>query len=148
MSNAEQMTAQSAGRIGPLPSHLMVFDGVCILCSRAVQFIARHDRRGVIHFTIAQSPLGQSLMQANGLNPEDFESHVVIVDGVTFLRLDGVIALARELGWPWRIAGILRPLPQGVKDWLYERIAKNRYAIFGRKESCDIPPAGLRERLI
>jgi predicted DCC family thiol-disulfide oxidoreductase YuxK len=64
------------------------------------------------------------------------------------MRLDSLIAVASELGWPWRAAKVLLLLPRPLRDWLYERIAKNRYAIFGRKDSCEIPSATLRARMI
>lgn len=131
-----------------LPSHLVVFDGVCVLCSASARWIARHDHVGQFRFATAQSPLGDALFRAHGLRTDEYESNLVLIDGAAYTRLDTIIAVGSTLGWPWRTARVLNLLPRGAKDWLYDRIAKNRYAFFGRKESCDIPSADLRGRLI
>lgn len=131
-----------------LPDNLIVFDGVCVMCSAFAKWIVRADSSGKFSFVTAQSPLGQRLLAAHGLRVDDFDSNLVIIDGKPLIRLDGMIAVCAALGWPWRALRILWLLPQPLRDWLYERLARNRYSIFGKKESCDISDRGVRERLI
>lgn len=127
---------------------LIVFDGVCVLCSGFVRTVVRLDRKNRFRFATAQSPFGEALFHKYGLRTDSYETNLVLVGGAPFMRLDSFIAVMAELGWPWRAAKALLLLPPPLRDWLYERIAKNRYAIFGRKDSCEIPSAVTRERVI
>jgi predicted DCC family thiol-disulfide oxidoreductase YuxK len=131
-----------------LDQPLIVFDGVCVFCSGFVHMVLRLDRRARFRFTTAQSPLGEALFRRYDLPTDSYETNLVLVGGVPFIRLDSFVAVMSELGWPWRAAGILLLLPRPLRDWIYDRIARNRYALFGRKDSCDVPPAELRGRFI
>lgn len=127
---------------------LIVFDGVCVFCSGFVQLILKLDRGKRFRFATAQSPLGEGLFRQHGLPTDDYDSNLAIIDGAAFTRLDSFIAVMAALGWPWRTAKALLILPRPLRDWLYDRVAKNRYALFGRKDNCEIPSAELRQRLV
>ena len=127
---------------------LIVFDGVCVLCSGFVRMVIRLDRRQRFRFATAQSPLGETLFIERGLRTDSYETNLVLVDGIAFTQLDSFVAVMAELGWPWRAAKVLLLLPRPLRDWLYDRVAKNRYALFGKKDSCDIPSPELRRRFI
>lgn len=127
---------------------MIVFDGVCVFCSGFVRTVLRLDRKARFRFTTAQSPLGEALFRRYGLPTDNYETNLALVGGLPFTRLDSFVAVMSELGWPWRAARLLLLLPRPLRDWLYDRVAKNRYALFGRKDSCDIPPAELRGRFI
>nr|WIE92251.1 DCC1-like thiol-disulfide oxidoreductase family protein [Mesorhizobium sp. WSM4875] len=127
---------------------LLVFDGVCVFCSGFVQIVLKIDRNKRFRLATAQSPLGEALFREHGLPTEDYDSNLAIIDGAAFTKLDSFVAVMAALGWPWRAARLLLVLPRPLRDWLYDRIAKNRYALFGHKDSCEIPSAELRQRLI
>jgi predicted DCC family thiol-disulfide oxidoreductase YuxK len=127
---------------------LIVFDGVCMLCSGFVRMVVRLDRKRRFRFTTAQSPLGEALFRKYKLRTDSYETNLVLVGGNAFIRLDSFVAVMAELGWPWRAARALLLLPRPLRNWLYDRVAKNRYALFGRKDSCEIPSAELKGRLI
>lgn len=127
---------------------LIVFDGICVLCSSFARFVVRFDRDQQFRFVTAQSPLGEALYRKYGLRTDFYETNLVIIDGVAYLRLDSLIAALDLIGWPWRAARILKPLPRPIRDWLYGLIARNRYALFGKKQDCEIPSAALRARII
>ncbi|MCV3206716.1 DCC1-like thiol-disulfide oxidoreductase family protein [Mesorhizobium sp. YC-39] len=127
---------------------LIVFDGVCVLCSGFVRMVVRLDRKRRFRFATAQSPLGEALFKKHGLRTDSYETNLVLINGAAFTRLESFVAVMAELGWPWRAARVLLILPRPLRGWLYDRIAKNRYALFGRKDSCEIPSAELRGRLI
>ncbi|AZO26782.1 MULTISPECIES: thiol-disulfide oxidoreductase DCC family protein [Mesorhizobium] len=127
---------------------LIVFDGVCVFCSGFVQLILKLDREKRFRFATAQSPFGEALFRKYGLATDNYETNLAIIDGAAFTKLDSFIAVMAALGWPWRAARLLLVLPRPLRDWLYDRVAKNRYALFGRKDSCEIPSAELRQRLI
>ena len=98
--------------------------------------------------TTAQSPLGQALFRHYGLDTEAFETNLVLIDGRAYAKLDSVADVCRRLGGRWRLLAALRLLPRPLADWLYDRIARNRYALFGRTDSCMIPPPEWRDRFI
>ena len=128
---------------------LIVFDGVCVLCSAFARFVAERDGAGRIRFVAAQSSLGQALLAHNELDPVDLESNLLIEAGRASAKLEAVAGILRRLGWRWRLAAnlILLPPPR-LRDWLYDRVARNRYAVFGRRESCVMPGPGWRARIL
>jgi predicted DCC family thiol-disulfide oxidoreductase YuxK len=127
---------------------LIVFDGVCVLCSGFARTVVRLDRQNRFRFATAQSPLGEALYRKHGLRTDIYETNLVIIDGVAYTRMESLVAVMDTLGWPWRAAKVLMILPKPLRGWLYNRIAQNRYALFGRKDSCEIPSAELRARII
>jgi predicted DCC family thiol-disulfide oxidoreductase YuxK len=127
---------------------LIVFDGVCVLCSGFARTVVRLDRKERFRFTTAQSALGEALYRRHGLRTDVYETNLVIIDGVAYTRMDSLIAVMDVLGWPWRAAKIVNMLPHRLRDALYSLIARNRYALFGKKDSCEIPSAALRDRII
>ncbi|MEX0304563.1 MAG: thiol-disulfide oxidoreductase DCC family protein [Leisingera sp.] len=125
---------------------LIVFDGECVLCSRFFRFMLRHDRVERFSFATAQSPLGQRLYRELGLPTDEFETNLVIVDGRTYQRLDAFAAAMRALPWPWVMLSVCRYLPGWLKDRLYFSVARNRYRLFGRFDTCMIPSPEVRAR--
>ncbi len=124
----------------------LFFDGVCGLCSGVVDFTMREDRAGRFRF----SPL-QSAHAARVLTPEQTGrlETVVLRDGdETLEKSDAVIRLAEHLGGLWRLAGLARMLPPGLRNWAYDQVARHRYRIFGKKETCRMPTPAERARFI
>lgn len=124
---------------------LFIFDNVCVLCSRGVRFVMRHDRAGQIAFTSAQGPIGQALYRHYGLKMD--ETYLFLANGRASTMSAGYFALARELGGWWRLATLGRVLPRAVLDALYRVIARNRYRWFGRAEACALLTEEQRARL-
>ncbi|MEM1430740.1 MAG: DCC1-like thiol-disulfide oxidoreductase family protein [Pseudomonadota bacterium] len=127
---------------------LIVFDGHCVLCSGFFAFMLRVDRTERFAFATAQGAVGQALYRELGLPTGDFETNLVVVDGVIHQRLGAFLAAMAAVGWPWRALTVLRLLPRGLQDAAYHRIARNRYRIFGRTEACLVPDASLRARFL
>lgn len=127
---------------------LIVFDGECVLCSVFARFVFARDRNARFRFTMAQSDLGQALYRHYGLDTRDFETNLVIVDGRLHGKLTGFARVMAELGWPWRALAALRVVPRPIGNWLYDRIARNRYRLFGRYDACRLPSPELRARVI
>lgn len=132
----------------PTAAPLIVFDGVCVLCCGFIQWVIRHDRQDRFKFTPAQGPLGQALYRALDLDPVRFETILLVADGVAYEKFAGMIEIATRLGGVWRAAALLKVLPTPVGNWIYERVARNRYAVFGRRDSCWRPPPEIAERMI
>jgi len=127
---------------------LIVFDGVCVLCSGFARFVLKRDRQFAFRLATAQSPLGQALYRHYGLDGQEFETNLVLAGGRATAKLDTVALAGERLGGRWRALSLLRLLPRALADWLYDRVAANRYALFGRTERCMIPPPEWRDRFI
>lgn len=128
---------------------LIVFDGVCVLCSHFAGFVARRDHAQHFRFVAVQSVLGQALMRHYNLDPVDFETNLLIEDGQACGKLEAVVGILRRLGPVWRFAACLMRLPPvAMRDWLYDRVARNRYAVFGRRNTCIVPGPGWRGRML
>ncbi len=127
---------------------LIVFDGECVLCSRFFRFMLRYDKSSRFSYAIAQSTLGTQLYQALDLRIDDFETNLVIVNGQIYQRLDAFTAAMRALGGIWHLPALLRFLPSPLKNFAYHRIARNRYAIFGRYDTCMVPTPALQARFL
>jgi predicted DCC family thiol-disulfide oxidoreductase YuxK len=123
-------------------------DGDCALCCMGARMIARFDRAGDIRICRAQTRLGAALLHHYGLAPDDPESWLFIADGRAHASLDGIIRVGAQIGGVGWGLQALRVLPRPVRDWLYRRIARNRYSLFGRADICAIPDPALRARLL
>ncbi|MEM7643368.1 MAG: DCC1-like thiol-disulfide oxidoreductase family protein [Pseudomonadota bacterium] len=129
------------------PRDVIVFDGVCVLCSGFFRFMLARDR-GRFAFVTAQSPLGQAMYRDLGLPTDDFETNLVIVDGLIHRRLDAFAAAMSTLAWPWRALAAVRIIPEPLKNRAYHSIARNRYRIFGRTGACLLPTPDIRDRFL
>jgi predicted DCC family thiol-disulfide oxidoreductase YuxK len=134
-----------SGAPGPA---VIVFDGLCNLCTGSVQFILRHEREPHFKFASLQSAGGTALLKANGIARGDVDSFVLIEDGHSYMRSDAAIRVARSLAAPWSLAGTLSIVPRPIRDWAYRIIARNRYQWFGRRETCMLPSPEYRERFV
>lgn len=132
----------------PTSAPLIVFDDVCVLCSGFVQWVMARDPHRLFRFTSAQGPLGQALYRHLGLDPVNFETNLVVIDGVAYGKLEAFIEVARRLGGPWRALPAVRILPAVLRNWMYDRIASNRYTLFGRRETCWLPSPDVADRVI
>jgi len=140
-------------RVSQLPEwdedkDLIVFDGECIFCSSFVQFVLGRDDDNRFLFTSAQGPLGQALYRHYGLDPDDFETNLVLSEGRLYEKLAAFSHIMSRLGLPWSLLAWLGALPKPMANWCYDRIARNRYALFGRRETCLVPVGKLKERFI
>ena len=125
---------------------LIVFDGTCVFCSDFARFIAKHDTQNRFKFETAQSDLGRRLYLAHGLDPDAMATNIVIVAGKATIKMAAFAAAMSALGWPWKALAVVNFFPTAITDWIYDRIANNRYR-FGRRE-CPMPGPELRARLI
>jgi predicted DCC family thiol-disulfide oxidoreductase YuxK len=131
-----------------LRTDIMIFDGVCHLCTRSVKFILAHESAPTLRFVPVQSAAGARMMREFGLSAEDARTFVLVVDGKPYVRSEAAIRVARYLRPPWRALGGIRVLPRAFRDWGYDVVARNRYQWFGQAESCIVPTPELRARFI
>lgn len=128
---------------------MLLFDGVCHLCHRSVQFILRHERSPRVLFAALQSDTGRALLRDLELPAGFLDSMVLFEDGRVFTRSEAALRVARYLRAPWSWGGLCLVLPRVLRDPVYDWIARHRYRWFGRDdEACLVPSAELRERFL
>jgi predicted DCC family thiol-disulfide oxidoreductase YuxK len=127
---------------------IIVFDGVCNLCSSGVQFVLQHEREAVIKFAPVQSETGKRLLEQNGLCADDPDSFLLIEDDRVYMNSDASLRVARYLKSPWRWAYALYILPRFIRDAAYRTLARNRYRWFGKKDACMVPTPELHARFL
>ncbi len=127
---------------------VIIFDGHCVLCSRSAQFVLRHDPRGIYRLTAAQTPLGHALYVHYGLDPDDYQTMILIADGLPAFKSEAAIGIASGLGFPWSLAAILRVVPRRWRDRWYDVLAHNRFRIFGRRDTCYFPDPRWADRFL
>jgi predicted DCC family thiol-disulfide oxidoreductase YuxK len=115
---------------------IIVFDGYCALCSGWVSFVVRHDRRAIYRLLPAQSPIGHALYVHYGLDPRDYETYILLQDGIAWSKSEATIAMTQGLGFPWSLAGVLRIVPRTWRDRIYAWVARNRFRVLGRRATC------------
>ncbi len=118
---------------------VIIFDGYCALCTGWAAFVLRRDHAGKYRLLTAESPLGQALYRHYGLDPQDYETNILIADGVAWFKSEGSIRMAEGLGFPWSLAAVFRILPGAWRDFLSEGLARNRLRWFGKRSSCYLP---------
>lgn len=139
------------GSPGSLEDHkpiLVLFDGVCNLCSGLVKFIIKRDPKGKFRFASLQSEHGRSQLLRFHLDPEKLYSIIVIHHERMLQRSEAALYIAKHLGTPWNLLTAFKILPEVFRDGIYNAIAKSRYKLFGKQDSCMIPTPELRERFV
>lgn len=136
------------------PNPIIFYDGVCGLCNRLVQLSLKHDADGRLRFASLQSDFAAGVLQRHGFDSRDLDTlYVVEYNGLPeeriSLRSDAVIAVLRQLGGFWAVvAAVLRVAPRWLRNWAYKIIARNRYRIFGRSDTCLLPENKYRDRFL
>ncbi|MBN6111438.1 thiol-disulfide oxidoreductase DCC family protein [Xanthomonas bonasiae] len=129
-------------------SAIVVFDGVCLLCSRWVRFLLRFDRRGRYRFASIQSASGRALLVRHGLDPDDPLSFLLLTPQRAWTDSDAAIGVIAGLGGAWRVVAVLRLLPRRWRDAGYRVLARNRYRWFGTSTQCFLPDPEQRSRFL
>ena len=136
------------------PNPILLYDGVCGLCNRLVQFTLRHDRRDLFRFASLQSPLAARILERHGASAANLDTFYVVAhhqqpDEQLIARSDAVAYVLRELGGRWQVCGIFwKLLPPMIRDALYNLIARNRYKIFGKLDTCPLPDLQQRHKFL
>jgi predicted DCC family thiol-disulfide oxidoreductase YuxK len=126
---------------------VILYDGVCIFCSRWVRFVIARDVARRFRYTPIQSDYGSRLAQAFGIDPADPDTNAVIHGGVAYFKSEAALTVLSALpGWRWTRA--LFWVPRPLRDAVYNLVARNRYRIFGKYDRCFVPDAEMRDRVM
>ena len=128
---------------------IILFDGVCNLCNSSVQFIIKRDKKDIFRFAALQSDIGQELVRKRGIDTSMVDSIILIQPEVAYyVKSDAALRIARSLSGFWPALGIFLWLPSGLRDLVYDLVAKNRYKVFGKRDACMIPTPELKEKFL
>jgi predicted DCC family thiol-disulfide oxidoreductase YuxK len=133
--------------------HVLLYDGVCGLCDRLVQWVLVRDRNDLFRFAALQSHLAKEVLPRRGKDPRQLDTIYVIADHDTpnervYQKARAALFVLDQIGGPWRLTRPLRWLPTFLLDLGYDAIAKTRYRIFGKLDECRIPTPSERRKFI
>lgn len=126
---------------------IILFDGECNFCDASVQFIIKRDPKGYFQFAAQQSEVGEALKRQYAV-PESLDSIVVVDQHKVYNSSDAALQITKHLNGLWSIFYVFKVIPKPLRNVVYKFVAKNRYAWFGKKDSCSIPSPEMRNRFL
>ncbi|WAC41520.1 thiol-disulfide oxidoreductase DCC family protein [Pedobacter sp. SL55] len=126
---------------------IVFFDGVCNLCNGAVQFIIKYDKLSIFKFASLQSDVAEIMLSPYGLDVSEFNSIVLLQNGKVYDKSSAVLHIARQLRY-FSPLYFLIFIPKFARDWAYNLVARNRYKVWGKQETCMLPSGSLKARFI
>ncbi len=133
---------------------IILYDGVCGLCNRFNQFVLKRDLGDRFGFASLQSDFAAKVLHRHGINPRDLDTVYLVLDyaqpGERLLaRSDAALSVLQEIAGLWRVvAAVLSLMPKWLLDWGYNLIARHRYRIFGKFETCPLPDEKSRRKFL
>ena len=128
---------------------LIIFDGMCVLCSKGIQWTLARDPHGTSYHAVIQDPVPRALYEHYGLDADGFDTFMVLARGKPYIKWAGVLATARTMPAPWRWLGnIGRVVPSALADPVYDWVQRNRIRWFGSRETCFLPDPSQKGRFL
>jgi predicted DCC family thiol-disulfide oxidoreductase YuxK len=132
---------------------IVLYDGVCGLCNRAVQFLLKRDRHDRLRFASLQSDFAAQLLQRHGLDNQDLDTVYAVlnqgeVNEALLAKSDAFLQLAKVIGGVWSITRFGKVIPRPIRNWLYDFVARHRYQVFGKYEVCMLPDPRHKHKFI
>ena len=149
-TTAEEGETRNDPAVDPteIDAPIVLFDGVCNLCTGFVQFLIPRDSDGRFRFASLQSDVGERLLEEHALESDALDSIVLVEGDDVYVKSAAVIRIASILGGIYALARPLRYLPRRLRDWGYDLVAANRYRLFGKKDQCMMPSEDVRSRFL
>ncbi len=137
----------------PAPNPIVLYDGVCGLCNRAVQFLLRRDRHDRLRFASLQSDFAATLLKRHGIDHKDLDTVYVVLnqgeaDEALLAKSDAFLLFVKEIGGVWSIARLGRIIPRPMRNRLYDFVARHRYQVFGKYDACMLPDPRHKHKFI
>ncbi len=127
---------------------VVLFDGECVMCSSGAQALMRFDRQRLFKLGTVQSPEGKCILAWHGLPTESFDTFVLAEGPRLYVRSTAYVRIVSQLSFPWNLASVIWIIPRPIRDWLYDRIARNRFRLFGKRDQCIVLTADHQSRLL
>jgi len=132
------MDTQSSVNVDSL-DHVILFDGVCKLCHGWSRFVIYADKKRLFKLATVQSEQGQQILRHFGLPTNNFDTMVYVENGKLYVKSSAFLKAMSRFPLPYKLLTVFWILPRPIRDWLYDRVALNRYTIFGRYDQCMLP---------
>ena len=120
------------------PNPVIIFDSICNLCNWSVRFIINHDSQHHFKLTSLRSDEGRRLIAAHNIPVESMDSLILVEDSGYQTKSNAAIRVLKQLSGWWSLLSILTIIPQPLRDWCYDLIARNRYKWFGEVNHCAV----------
>ena len=128
---------------------IILFDGVCNLCNSTVQFVIREDKEDVFRFAPLQSELGQRLIRERAINTKEIDSIILIEPDIAYYtKSDAALQIGKSLKRYRTLSRFLMLFPEGLRNFAYDFVARNRYKWYGKKDACMIPSPELKAKFL
>lgn len=132
---------------------IVLYDGVCGLCNRAVQFLLKRDRHDRLRFASLQSDFAATLLKRHGVDHKDLDTVYVVLNSgeaneTLLAKSDAFLQFTKEIGGVWSITRLAKIVPRPVRNWLYDFVARHRYQVFGKYDACMLPDPRHKHRFI
>jgi predicted DCC family thiol-disulfide oxidoreductase YuxK len=133
----------------PNNKKIILFDGVCNFCNSSVQYVIKYDKNDIFRFVALQSELGQKIIKHIGISEKHIDSIILYEPGIAYYyKSTAALIIAKNLNGILTFGTLLKIIPSGLRDILYDYIATNRYKWFGKQESCMIPSEELKAKFL
>ena len=133
----------------PKEKKIILFDGVCNLCESSVLFVIKHDTKDVFRFVALQSDLGLAIVKHIGLDNKNIDSVILYEPGISYnYKSAAALEIAKNLGGFFHLGTIFKIIPSGLRNVLYDYIAKNRYLWYGKKDNCLLPTEEIKSKFL
>ena len=133
----------------PKGKKIILFDGVCNLCETSVQFVIKYDKKDVFRFVALQSDFGKEIIKYIGLETKNIDSVILYEPGIAYnYKSAAALEIAKNLGGFFHLGTVFKLIPNGLRNLIYDYVAKNRYQWFGKKESCLVPTIELKSKFL
>lgn len=127
---------------------IILFDGVCNLCNSSVVFVIKRDKKNVFKFAPLQSEIGEQLVASHGIDTSKTDSIILVEENRHYIKSTAGLRIARHLSGGWPLLYAFMIVPNFIRNWVYDFIARNRYKWYGRRESCMIPTPELKSKFL
>jgi len=133
----------------PKDKKIILFDGVCNLCESSVLFVIKHDKKDIFRFVALQSDLGKEIIEHIGLSKKNIDSVILYEPGISYnYKSSAAIEIANDLGGFFHLGTIFKIIPSGLRNVLYDYIAKNRYLWYGKKDNFSLPIEEIKSKFL
>ncbi len=128
---------------------IILFDGVCNLCNRTVQFVIKHDKKDEFRFATLQGDMGKQLVKERHIDTDTVDSIILIEPGVAYYtKSTAALKIGASFGGAWKLLNVLELIPSSISDIVYDFVARNRYKWYGKKDACMIPTPELKTKFL
>jgi|SRR6185312_4719441 len=127
---------------------VILFDGVCNMCNALVQFVIKRDKKNQFQFASLQSRYGKELAKSFALDTQKFDTVLLYADKNIFTRSDATLIILGSLGGVWKLFNAFKIIPGFIRNGVYNFLAKRRYSLFGKRDTCMVPDKDISDRFL